>query len=125
MIYYGKKLSFEDLLQKDGSVSIHHRNLRTGFQRLKFSYFYRRFSCKTKKSIQYEEQLIFCYASCQNDQLWIRKFVIHSITSHMKESYIVYHPSINEFQHVIKTWKPDLCSCRLYLQNIGYMQSAK
>ena len=32
--------------------------------------------------------------------------------------------SINEFKHFIKTWKPDLCSCRLckvYLQNIGYL----
>ena len=29
--------------------------------------------------------------------------------SHMKEI-----DSINEFKHVIKTWKPDLCSCRLY-----------
>ena len=39
-----------------------------------------------------------------------------SIPSHMKE--------ITEFKHVIKTWKPDLCSCRLckvYLQNIGYL----
>ena len=36
--------------------------------------------------------------------------------------------SINEFKHVIKIWKPDLCSCKLckvYLQNIGYLQSAK
>ena len=41
-----------------------------------------------------------------------------SIPSHRIEIY-----SINEFKHVIKTWKPDLCSCRLrkvYLQNIGY-----
>ena len=40
------------------------------------------------------------------------------IPSHMKHS-------INEFKYVIKTWKPDLCSCRLckvYLQNIGYLQ---
>ena len=40
-----------------------------------------------------------------------------SIPSHMKDSII-------EFKHVIKTWKPDLCSCRLckvYLQNIGYL----
>ena len=29
LIYNDKKSSFEDLLQKDGSVSIHHRNLRT------------------------------------------------------------------------------------------------
>ena len=42
-----------------------------------------------------------------------------SLTSHMKEI-----DTINEFKHVVKTWKPDLCSCRLckiYLQNIEYL----
>ena len=71
LIYNGKKPFFENLLEKDGSVSIHHRNLRTfavGFQRLKSSYFCRSFSCKTTKPIQYEELLIFCYALCQNGQ---------------------------------------------------------
>ena len=29
LIYNDKKSSFEDLLEKDGSVSIHHKNLRT------------------------------------------------------------------------------------------------
>ena len=38
-----------------------------------------------------------------------------SIPSHMKEI-----DSINEFKHVIKTWKPDLCSCRLCK---GYLQT--
>ena len=36
--------------------------------------------------------------------------------------------AINEFKHGIKTWKPDLCSCRpckVYLQNMGHLQSAK
>ena len=31
-----------------------------------------------------------------------------SIPPHMKEI-----DSINEFKHVIKTWKPNLCSCKL------------
>ena len=29
LIYNDKKSSFKDLLEKDGSVSVHHRNLRT------------------------------------------------------------------------------------------------
>ena len=84
LIYNDKKSSFKDLLLKDGSVSIHHRNLRKlavelfkSFRRLKSSYFYRSFSCKTTKSIQYKELIIFCYTSCQNGQPWIRKFIIH------------------------------------------------
>ena len=35
--------------------------------------------------------------------------------------------SIDEFKHVIKFWKLDLCSCRLckvYLQSIWHLQSA-
>ena len=46
-----------------------------------------------------------------------------SIPTHMKKT-----DSTNEFKHVIKTLKPDLCSCRLckvYLQDIGYFYSAK
>ena len=45
-----------------------------------------------------------------------------SIPSHMKEI-----DSINKFKHVTKTWKPDLGSsrlCKVYLHNIGYLQSA-
>ena len=37
----------------------------------------------------------------------------------------VYHPHMKD-KDSIKTWKPDLCSCRLcrvYLRNIGYLQS--
>ena len=42
-----------------------------------------------------------------------------SIPSHMKDIY-----SINEFKHVIKTWKADLCLyglCKVYVQNVGYL----
>ena len=50
---------------------------------------------------------------------YIRSKFWDGILSHVKE--IDY---VNEFKHVIKTWKPDLCSCRLckvYLQNVGYL----
>ena len=45
--------------------------------------------------------------SCTGSKLW------DSITTHMKEI-----DSINEFKHVIKSWKPDLHSCRLFFYKI-------
>ena len=50
---------------------------------------------------------------------YIGSKLCNSMPSHMKEI-----DSINEFKHVIKSWKPDLCSfrlCKVYLQNIGYL----
>ena len=76
--YNDKKSSFKDLLEKDGSVSMHHGDLGTlAVELFKSSYFCRSFFCKTTKSIQYEELLIFCYALHKNGQSWIRQFVIH------------------------------------------------
>ena len=101
LIYNDKKSSFEDLLEKDGSVPIHHRNLRT-LRSLKSSYFCRSFSCKATKLIQYEQLLIFCHTLCQNGQPWIRKFVIHRFKT--EGQYTIPHDeSINEYKHVIKT----------------------
>ena len=87
-----------------------------GFQRFTSSHFRRSFSCTATKSIKYEKLLIFCYPSYQNGQPWtyIGSKLWDSIPSHMKEK-----DSINE---------SDLCSCRLckvYLQNIGYLQPEK
>ena len=77
LIYNDKKSSFEYLLEKEGSVSIHHRNLRTlaiklfkVFKVLSPVTFAEAFPVR-----QYEELPIFCYASCQSGQPWIRKFV--------------------------------------------------
>ena len=59
--------------------------------------------------------------SCIDSKLW------NSIPSHMKEI-----DSVNEFKHFIKTWKPERLGnlysyrpCKVYLQNIGYLQPAK
>ena len=69
LIYNDKKSSFKALNTCCRIIQ--------GFQRRRSSYFCRSFSCIITKSIQYEELLIFCYASCQNGQPWIRKIVIH------------------------------------------------
>ena len=74
---------------------------------------YSYFAMPRAKTVNYRLE-IFSYI---DSKLW------DSIPSHMKEL-----DSINEFKHVNKTWKLDLCSCRLckvYLQNIGYLKSAK
>ena len=132
LINNDKKSSFEDLLQKDGSVSIDHRNLRTlavelfkvfkGFSPVIFAgtfpvrqqsqynmrnYSY--FAMPRPKTVNHGSESL----SHIGAKLW------DSVPSHMKEI-----DSINEFKHVIKTWKPHLCSCRvckIYLQNIGYL----
>ena len=37
--------------------------------------------------------------------------------SELKES-----TSLNEFRSKIKSWKPENCPCKIYLQRIGYVQ---
>ena len=131
LIYNDKKPSFKDLLEKDRSVSIHHRNLRTlaaelfnVFKGLSPVIFAEAFSVRQQSQCNMRNYSYFAMPRAKkvNHGLglsYIGSKMWDSIPSHMKEI-----DSINEFKHVIKTWKPDLCSCRfckVYLQNIGYL----
>ena len=131
LIYNDKKSSFKDLLEKHGSVSIHHRNLRTlveelfkVFKGLSPVIFAETFPVRQQSQYNMRNYSYFAMprAKAVNHGLeklsYLGSKLWDSMQSHMKKM-----DSINEFKHVIKTWKPDLCSCRLckvYLQNIGY-----
>ena len=96
-----KKSSFKDLLEKDGSVSIHHRNLRTLTVEL------------------------FKVFKCLSLVIFAEAFPVRQQSQYNMRNYSYFAmPRARTVKHVIKTWKPDLCSCKLckvYLQNIGYL----
>ena len=119
LIYNDKKLSFKDLLEKDGSIL--HRNLRTlalelfkVFKGLSPVIFAEAFPVKQQSQYSMRNYSYFALPRAKTVNHGLESFsyigskLWDSIPSHMKEIC-----SINEFKHAIKTWKPDLCSCRL------------
>ena len=132
LIYNDKKSSFKDLLEKDGFVSIHHRNLRTlavemfkVFKGLSPVIFAETFPVRQQSQYNMRNYSYFVMPRAKRVNHGLKSLsylgskLWDSIPSHMKKI-----DSINEFKHVIKTWKPDLCSCRLckvYLHNNGYL----
>ena len=132
LIYNDKKSSFKDLLEENGFISIHHRSLRTlavelfkVFKGLSPVIFAEAFHVRQQSQYNMRKHSYFAVPCVKtvNHGLeslpYIGSKLWYSIPSHMKEI-----DSINECEHLNKTWKPDLCSCRLckvYLQNIGYL----
>ena len=115
---------------------MHHRNLRTlaveMFKAFKGSspvIFAEAFPVRQQSQyhMRYNSYFAMSRAKTVNHGLESLSYICgklwDSIPFHMKKI-----DSINQFKDVIKTWKPDLCSCRLcqvYLQNTGYLQPAK
>ena len=132
LLYNDKKSSFHDLLEKDGSVSIHYRNLRALATEM-----YRIYNGMAPEIVTeifpLRPQGQYNLRSWSDFTLPIVRTVNYGIESirylgpKIWESIpanIKEVDTIERFKSGIKKWKPESCPCRLckmYLQQIGYM----
>ena len=132
MVYSDDTSTFEDLLNKDGSVTIHQKNL----QLLAIEMYKLKNGLSTKcfenicefgmnKGFNFRVQYDFQIPACrtvQNGDHSIRHLgpqIWHSIPTEIKNA-----SSLEVFKDNIKNWKPLLCPCRLcklYVQGVGYI----
>ena len=120
LIYSDKKSSYENLLEKDNSVSIHHKNI----QELAIEMF------KVKRKLC-SEITGDIFTGRTNNQYNLRNrpdFITPHVHSafHGPESISYLGPkiSLNSFKESIKMWVPTNCPCRLckvYLDGVGFI----
>ena len=133
LIYNDKKSSFENLLDKDKSVSIHYKTITS----LAIEMY--KVHCgispeilndlfplrqADKYNLRNRSQFVIPNVKTVNHGFESLRYlgpkVYETIPSHLKEI-----DSLKNLKNAIKKWKPESCSCRLckiYIQNIGYMQ---
>ena len=127
IIYSDKQSSFEALLEKDGSVSIHNRNIQTLAKEM--------FKIKNDLSPEIMTELF----EQRNEHHYNLRNNVHFITVyHGSESISFLGPkiwnilpdrlknatSLEAIKIQIKKWKPQNCPCRLcmvYVQNVGFV----
>ena len=132
LIYKENSLTFKELLQKDGSVTIHHRNIqKVGIEMYKIKH---RLSPIVMEQIFPDRNYNGPNTRSQND------FEIPHINSVKlgQESLRFMGPNVWEmipvtiknanslsiFKNKIKSWTPERCPCRLckdYVPGLGYV----
>ena len=132
MIYNDKRSSFEDLLEKDNSVSIHHKNLQAlatemfkVYNKTSPETMQEIFTIKEQGEYNLRNQADFVVPHFKSVNFgfesirYIGPKIWESLPQDLKNK-----ETIDSFKTAIKKWKPDSCPCRLcktYLQNIGYL----
>ena len=120
IVYNDKKSNFNELLVKDGPVSIHHQNL----QKLTVEIFKvsRGLSPEIVNQLfQYREQISYELRQRSQFQIpWVHS--VFSGTENLKflgpkiwvlvSNEMKQLESLGKFRHAIKQWKPTSCPCR-------------
>ena len=123
LIYNDKRSSFEDLLKKDNSVSIHHKNLQALV--IEMSKVYTKTSPEIMQEVfQVKEQVKrLTQVKSVNHGLESVRFLGPKIWESLPND-LKNKESADSFKTAIERWKPESCPCRFcktYLQNIGYL----
>ena len=131
MVYNDYYSSYQELLDKDRTVTIHHRNLQklvTEMYKVKNN-----LSPMIMKNIFTEIPNTY---NLRNNRIWATHNV-HTVnngtetltfrgpnTWNILPETIKNSKSLNEFKIKVKTWKPDGCTCRLcktYIAELGFL----
>ena len=132
IIYNDKHTSFEELLEKNKSVSIHQKNLQALATEM--------FKIYRETSPEIMQYIFSITEQGHNDLRNINDFIIPKVKSanFCFENIRYLGPKIwdslpqslknkelvDSFKTAIKTWRPDRCPCQIcktYLQNTGYL----
>ena len=132
LIYNDKNSSYEELLTKDGSVSIHHRNidaLVTGFYKIENGLSPELFT----EIFARETEPHYNLRRCSDFRIPSIRTVYHGSESisflgpkiwNILPDEIKQQTSLNSFKKSVKKWKPQDCSCRLckvYIDSVGFL----
>ena len=131
LVYKKDNLSFEELLELDQSVSIHHRNIQklaTEMYKVKnglspipvkelFNECNSNYNLRNKRYWETSNARTVIYGtetiSFRGPKVW------EMLPNDLKESQ-----TLHEFKLKIKSWKPDECDCRLcktFIPNLGFI----
>ena len=129
IVYQDDDSSFDHLLLKDGSFTIHERNIQT--MAIELYKVINGLSPEIMKQVlPLKESNIYC------SRFPFKSRNVHTVTYgtetistlgpkiwHIIPNNIKNANSLNEFKGMIKNWKPDLCPCKLcktYIAGVGF-----
>ena len=132
LIYNNKNSSYEELLTKDGSVSIHHGNihaLATEFYKIKNEMLPKLFT----EIFARETESYYNLRRCNDFRIPSIRIVYQGSERvsflgpkiwNILPDEIKQQTSLNSFKKSVKKWKPQDCPCRLckvYINGVGFL----